>query len=361
MHRVVSFAARTAAFGAVAACIAICTPAPVRAADAPIPVKVVVVAMFEPGNDTGDRPGELQYWVERKKLDRVLPFPQGFHPLRMNDDGVLAVLTGVGNVRSAASIMALGLDPRFDLSKAYWIVAGIAGGDPADLSLGSAAWAEWVVDGDLGHEIDAREIPSDWPTGMVPLRKARPYDLPRVAADTFEAFRLGPSLVEWAYQLTRSVALDDADVIRTERARYREAAAQRPPFVMKGDTMSSSTFWTGARLSQWANDWVRYHSGGTGNYATTGMEDTGTVQALRWLERTGRVDAKRILVLRTVSNYDQPPPGMTAAEGLARTNSGAYIGYMSAVEAAYRVGTTVVDYLVRHWDAVKDTVPTPAR
>ena len=25
--------------------------------------------------------------------------------------------------------MALGLDPRFDLSKAYWVVAGIAGID----------------------------------------------------------------------------------------------------------------------------------------------------------------------------------------------------------------------------------------
>jgi purine nucleoside permease len=35
--------------------------------------------------------------------------------------------------------MALGLDPRFDLTKAYWLVAGIAGIDPADGSLGCAA------------------------------------------------------------------------------------------------------------------------------------------------------------------------------------------------------------------------------
>src|SRR5216684_187840 len=92
-----------------------------------IPVKVVVVTMFERGADTGDEPGEFQYWVERDKLDRVIPFPQGFHHLRMNRDGVLAVLTGVGTAKSAASIMALGMDPRFDLTKAYWLVAGIAG------------------------------------------------------------------------------------------------------------------------------------------------------------------------------------------------------------------------------------------
>jgi hypothetical protein len=61
----------------------------------PIPVKVVIVAMFERGADTGDESGELQFWVERNHLDRVIPFRQGFHDLRMNGDGLLAVLTGV--------------------------------------------------------------------------------------------------------------------------------------------------------------------------------------------------------------------------------------------------------------------------
>jgi len=31
--------------------------------------KSCVVAMFERGADTGDEPGEYQYWVEREKLD----------------------------------------------------------------------------------------------------------------------------------------------------------------------------------------------------------------------------------------------------------------------------------------------------
>ena len=112
------------------------------ATPAPIPVKIVVISLFEVGADRGDAPGEYQYWVEREHLDHIYPFPQGFHDLRMNDQGVMGVLAGVGTARAAASIMALGLDPRFDLSKAYWLVAGISGGDPADISLGSAAWAE---------------------------------------------------------------------------------------------------------------------------------------------------------------------------------------------------------------------------
>src|ERR1700691_1776662 len=172
------------------------------AAPAPIPVKVVVIALFEPGADQGDTPGEYQYWVEREHLDRVFAFPQGFHDLRMNDQGVLGVLAGVGEARAAASIMAVGLDPRFDLSKAYWLIAGIAGADPQDASLGSAVWAEWVVDGDLAYEIDSREIPPQWTTGYVPLNKTKPYQQPR-NEDNFAMFHLNPGLVEWAYQQDR--------------------------------------------------------------------------------------------------------------------------------------------------------------
>src|SRR5215831_21020329 len=100
-------------------------------AEHPIPVKVVVVTMFERGEDTGDVPGEFQLWVEREHLDQVVPMPAGYRHVRMNNDGVLGMVTGVGTAKAAASIMALGLDPRFDLTKAYWIVAGIGGGDPA--------------------------------------------------------------------------------------------------------------------------------------------------------------------------------------------------------------------------------------
>src|SRR5580704_11224739 len=122
-----------------------------KAEQKPIEIKVVVINMFEVGADTGDAPGEYQYWVEREHLDTILPFPAGYHDLRLNQHtGVLGVLTGVGTARATATIMALGLDSRFDLTHAYFLVAGIAGGDPADVLLGSAVWVHWVVDGDIG-------------------------------------------------------------------------------------------------------------------------------------------------------------------------------------------------------------------
>jgi purine nucleoside permease len=322
----------------------------------PIPVKVVVIAFFEPGADQGDTPGEYQYWVEREHLNHVYPFPQGFHDLRMSDQGVLGVLAGVGTARAAGSIMALGLDPRFDLTKAYWLIAGIAGADPEDASLGSAVWAEWVVDGDLAYEIDAREIPPQWTTGYVPLNKTVPYEQPR-NDEFFALFHLNPDLREWAYQQTKEVKLEDSPQLETARAHFAGANAHRPPFVLKGDTLSASTFWHGKLLDQWANNWVSYQTGGKGNFVTSAMEDTGVLQSLTFLHHAGRVDLDRVMLLRTVSNFDQPPIGLTAAESLAANASHRYSAYVPALEAAYRVGNVVVTDIVTNWDRYQDRIP----
>jgi purine nucleoside permease len=323
---------------------------------APIPVKVVVVTMFERGADAGDQPGELQFWVERNQLNRVIPFPQGFHDLRMNSNGVLAVLTGVGTAKAAAAIMALGMDPRFDLTRAYWLVAGIAGINPERDSIGSAAWAEWVVDGDLAREIDSREIPENWKTGYLPLRGSVPYEQPRGSSEG-EVYHLEPGLVDWAFRLTEDVPLSDSQSMRAERSRYAAANAQRPPFVTKGDTLSAGTFWHGRLLNDWATDWVHYQTGGKGEFVTTAMEDTGTLQSLTLLAKAGRVDINRVLVLRTASNFDLPPDGVTPAENLARLKLGQYPAYLPALEAAWKVGNTVVEDLQRNWRKYRDVSP----
>jgi purine nucleoside permease len=325
-------------------------------AETPIPVKVVVVAMYEQGADTGDAPGEFQYWVEREHLDKIFSLPAGYHDLRMNNDGVLGVLTGVGTAKAAATIMAVGLDPRFDLSHAYWLVAGIAGGDPADTSLASGVWAHWVIDGDLAHEIDAREIPADWPTGYVPLRKSKPYEQP-ANPELGQVYELNSSLTEWAYQLTKGVALPENDAIKERRSHFAQAVAKKPPFVLIGDDLSASTFWHGAKMDAWANAWVAYYTQGKGNFAVTGMEDTGTLQSLKFLSKAGRVDWGRILILRTVSNYDQQPEDLSASESLAGEKAGKYSAYLPALESAYAVGHTVVDKLVQDWPQVRENVP----
>jgi purine nucleoside permease len=312
--------------------------------------------MFEVGNDTGDTPGELQYWVERDHLDRTYPLSAGYHALRMNGEGEMAVLTGQGTAHAAATIMALGLDPRFDLSHAYWLIAGIAGGSPDRISLGSAAWARWVVDGDLGYEIDAREMPADWPTGYIPLRKTKPYEPPAAPLDG-QSYELNPAIANWAFNLTRNTPLPDSDKLKEVRGHFDGAAANNPPTVLMGDEVSSSTYWHGKLSDAWAAEWMRYFTDGKGHFATTAMEDTGTLQSLRYLANAGRVDWNRILVVRTVSNFDQQPRDMSAADSLAHQRIGTYSAYLPSLESAYMVGRVVVKELLDHWLKYSTRVP----
>jgi purine nucleoside permease len=324
----------------------------------PIVVKVVVIAAFERGEDTGDVPGEFQLWVEREHLEQVFEMPAGYRHVRMNRDGVLGMVTGVATAKAAASVMSLGLDPRFDLSKAYWIVAGIGGGDPADVSLGSAVWAEHVIDGDLAFEIDARQIPENWTTGYVPLRKGTPYEEPVRSELEGEVYTLNAALVRWAFQLTREVRLADSDGLREARARFAGFPnAVKAPFVASGDTMSASTFWHGSKMEDWANEWTKYYTAGKGNYMVAAMEDSGTLQALTFLSRAGRVDLQRVLVLRTVSNYDREAPGITPADSLKGMVFGNYSAYLPALEAAEIVGDKVVRDIVEHWNERATTIP----
>ncbi len=341
--------------------LASCQVAPENTQPQPIPIKVVVVAMFERGNDTGDGPGEFQLWVERLPLADSLPFPQGYRQLRYNAErGVLGMVTGVGTAKAAASVMALGMDPRFDLSQAYWVIAGIAGIDPEDASTGSAAWAEWLVDGDLSHEIDTREIPEDWTTGYIPLRKAEPYQQPAPQNNEGAAYRLNPGLVDWAYDLTKDIPLMDNPDIQHMRSLYEGyPQAQQPPMVMKGDQLAAMTYWHGKLLNDWANEWTRYWTDGTGNFVTSAMEDTGSLQALTFLDAADKVDVNRVLVLRTGSNFTMQYPGVTAAESLAgeKLKGGGYSAFVPAIEAAFNVGSTVVNELVDEWEVYGQQIP----
>ncbi len=320
-------------------------------------VKAVIVTMFEVDNDTGDGPGEFQYWVEREKLNKVYPLPAAYHDVRTNGKGLIGIVTGEGTARAGTSIMALGLDPRFDLTKAYWLVAGIAGIDPNDGSLGSAAWAKWVVDGDLAYEIDAREIPPEWPYGYFAFTTTAPNQEPTENAG--EAYQLNSSLVDWAYQLTKDITLDDSSEMATYRATYTTFSnAQKPPFVLLGDNMASSTFWHGNLLNGWANDWLKLWSNGEANFVTTAEEDTGTLQALTNLAKAGKVDLNRVMVLRTASNYSMQGTGQTAAESLNHeTGENSYSGFLPSLEAAYKVGSTVIHEIINNWKIYEQTIP----
>lgn len=322
----------------------------------PWPIRAVIVTTFEIGADTGDIPGEFQLWVEREHLDEVLPFPGGLHPLRTNHDHtVLGMVSGTALVNATASMMALGLDPRFDLTHAYVLINGIAGVDPADASIGSAAWARFVI-GDVTRYIDPRDAPTDWPYGFFPIggHAPNPATVPISPIQRSNLYPLNARLAEWAYGQTKDLKLLDHPKVAAFRADMTGLPnAQRPPFVLLGDTFASDTYWHGVTTTKYANDWVALYTASKGNFVMTEMEDSGYIEAIDRLAAMHRLDPARVMVLRTGSNYTEPRPGHTAIESVTAP----YIGTRVAVESAWLCGSTVLHWLLAHWDSAYAHIP----
>ena len=294
--------------------------------------------------------------MEREHLSEIVEFPGGVHPLRTNaDHTILGMVSGTTLVNATASMMALGLDSRFDLTHAYILINGIAGVDPNDASIGSAAWSNYVV-GDVAREIDPREAPASWPYGLFPngATGPRPVTVPAATWMRSNLYPLNPKLAAWAFQQTRSSALGDDPAVASFRAEFAGYPnAQRPPFVLMGDTFASDYYWHGAIMTQYANDWVALYTGGKGNFVMTEMEDSGFMNALERLNQMHRVDYDRVMVLRTGSNYSMQRPGHTAVESVTAP----YIGSKLALESAWLCGSTVLHKILSEWDTTSSHIP----
>ncbi|MDR6624777.1 purine nucleoside permease [Caulobacter segnis] len=341
-------------WGLIAAlCLGLSTLAHAEAAK-PIPVKVVVLTTFEIGAVTGDQPGEFQPWVEGLPLTETIAVPGLRHAARWSPEtGVLGVMTDM-RARARESLAALILSGRFDFSKTYWIVAGIAGVDPKAASIGSAAWARYVVDADPTYEVDDREIPADWPYGLYSLETDKPNVKGSAVGSSGMVWALNWRLVDWAYGLTASTPIPDSAALANLRAPYAgEANAIKPPFVLKGEALGTTRFWHGARRTQWAQDWVKLWTDGAGTFVMTDCEDQGLLDVLDLYAKSGKVDFSRVLVLRTASNYSRAPLGAPEFPRAFHDE-----GAMAAFDSAYRVGSVVVRELSSHWDRYEANTPS---
>ena len=235
--------------------------------------KVLVIATYEVGKDRGDVPGELQGWVEHENLDQSITVPGIQHPILTNGKGLYAMVSGTTS-RSAIAMMTLAMDPHFDLRHTYFLLDGIAGADPANMSIGSAAWIQYAVDGDPGYEIDNRETPAAWPYGIIALGATQPGQPPPNIENTSiagvsddssggvgrVAWQINPSLVAWAYGLTKDVAIPDSPALAAWRAKFPEPNAQKAPWVIEGASLGTDKFWHGPIMNKWGEDWVNMYT-----------------------------------------------------------------------------------------------------
>ena len=98
---------------------------------------------------------------------------------------------------------------------------------------------------------------------------------------------------------------------------------------------------------------MRLWTAGKGNFVMAEMEDSGFLEAIARLGAMHRVDPQRVMVLRTGSNYTEPRPGHTALESVTAP----YLGTHVAIESAWLCGSTVLHWLLDHWDTAYTHIP----
>jgi purine nucleoside permease len=336
-----------------------------------IAIKVIVLSGFEVGDDTGDAPGEFQYWAEREHLTGTLEVPGAPHPLRYNAAGLYASVAGntrdrtLTTVTASELIMALSLDPQLDLRKTYWIINGISGIDPAHGPIGSAVWAANVVDGDAMREVGESEMPADWKYGLFAIGTSAPDTLPPAQADAggwggatlayTMNYALNPGLTRWAFTLSKArTTLPDTPELKAFREQYTGyPKALLPPQILMGDTLASARYWHGEKRTIWARNWVKLWTNGKGELSTTAMEQAAYVGTLQRMAAKGLVDFNRVLMLRSASNYCMPPAG----QSFLKTIGDESMGTKPAFEAAYRAGSVVVHELLENWSQYENEIP----
>jgi limonene-1,2-epoxide hydrolase len=149
-------------------------------ARAKLPVKVLVLTMFEVDKNTGDSAGEFQHWYEAYFAKAKSYGVKGFmNPLYLNDRGVAGWLTGMGKAQAASTLAAILSDVRFDFSCAYILVSGCAVSEGA-----SALFHFW---GDFGTHLNqpsrcAGNLPPSSSGEHGPLRTLLPEPCARTSA-----------------------------------------------------------------------------------------------------------------------------------------------------------------------------------
>lgn len=317
----------------------------VPAAAEPIPVKVLVLSMFEVGANTGDFAGEFQLWYEEYfKTASSFDVKGAESSLFINGDGVAGTVTGMGKARAATTLMAVLKDPRFDFSKTYFITSGCSGVSPERGTLGDVFFCDWVVDYDLGHswkESDAAPASAD-----APKNSDKTFFILKDSYKENAAIPLNGTLVKWALALTKDLVLEDSPKAAEYRKLYSQETANGKPSIRTGTSVTGDNYWHGRGSSAQASRICETY--GASPYGVTQMEDNAFAIVLRAM---GYLD--RYLVIRDVVNFDQPHPKQSVPESLAASSGGFAIGMING----HRAGTAVVHRILSDWATWEAGIP----
>lgn len=167
-----------------------------------------------------------------------------------------------------------------------------------------------------------------------------------------EVFEVNEALRDIAISFASTAVLNDTATSESYRALYEVSpsyqAGSEPPSVLGCDVATSDVYYSGTRLSEAFENTTTLWTNGSGVYCTTAQEDNATLEAILRAAQFNLTDITRAIVMRTASDFDRPPPGISELQNLLYVNQG---GFPPAIKNIYLAGVKVVTGILDGWSS----------
>lgn len=309
--------------------------------------KAFIVSMFELERDP---------WLKAMDFVHNITIP-GLSPVYptlhcTTNYTICQITTGEGEINAAASISALTLNPLFDLTKTYFLIAGIAGGEPEYTTLGGVTFAKFAVQVGLEYQFayeDYIETESNWTSGYVPYGTEDQDTYPGNVYGT-EVFEVNEKLRDRAALLASNATLNNGNTLNKKfRKLYNETAARGDAKVVKCDVLTSDNYFTGNVLNDYFSELTKLMTNGSATYCSTAQEDNASLEVFTRLDKYGLVDFDRVIVMRTISDFSRPPPSMSATDYFFNRTDG---GIEASLDNLVIAGTPIIHDILHNWETV---------
>ena len=135
------------------------------------------------------------------------------------------------------------------------------------------------------------------------------------------------------------------------RATYEYEAAKQDPFLARCDTVSAQVYWHGKVAGENVEYYSNVITNGQARPCNTNEDDQGRLLALFLGAVHNMVDFGRVSMVKAFSNFDRPPPQLSAYQSRFYVGEGAT---EPGLRNAWKTIMAIVDDVLENWDAVFD-------
>ncbi|KAJ6139452.1 hypothetical protein N7471_005938 [Penicillium samsonianum] len=247
-------------------------------------------------------------------------------------DGAICKLDCGQELVSASQITSLLLIPGVDLTKTYIIVTGTGGTFGIQWE-----WGDMFLGTDLPANFSGQYFSS--------YAQDAPYKYPLTVGT--EVYKLNEALVDRFYRVGRKVKYEDvSEASQKLRTTYVYDAAKKAPFLARCDTVSAQAYWHGNVAGENVEYYANVITTGKARPCNTNQDDQGRLMALFLGAVYKKIDFGRVSMIKAFSNFDRPPPQLTAYQSRFLVGEGAT---EPGLRNSWRTIVAVVDDVLKHW------------